>query len=316
MKKVIVTGANGFIGLELLHELSKESIQVIAVIRNRNISKIENIRNVSVVYCELDNIRKIPQIISDRDIDACIHLAWEGSTGDARGNYEIQLLNVKYALDLIDALAEMNIKRFIGAGTLAEKDVLNYHLKDGSSPNVTSIYGVAKISMHFMTKAECSKHGIEHIWCYLSNTYGIGNYTDNFVNFASKIMLMGKRAAFTSCEQMYDFVYVTDTARGIFCAAKSGKKNTAYYIGSTTSQKLKKYVQIIRNTIDPSIKLYFGEIPFYGVSLSTEEFDCSKLITDTGYQPQIKFEEGIQWTIDWLKNEMLLEKNNLVKRGV
>lgn len=304
MKKIMVTGANGFIGTQLLNHLSKENIQVIAVVRKRDIIKIENIKNVSVVYCELSDIRQISKIILDRDIEVCIHLAWEGSTGNARGNYEMQLLNVKYALDLISVLAEMNIKRFIGAGTLAEKDVLNYHLKDGATPDVSSIYGVAKISMHFMTKAECSKYNIEHIWCYLSNTYGVGNYTDNFINFASKIMLTGKRAAFTLCEQEYDFVYVTDTVRGIWCAAKNGKKNTAYYIGSTKQRKLKEYVEIIRNMIDPSIKLYFGEIPFFGVSLSSEQFDCSKLIEDTGYQPEIEFEEGIKLTIKWLKSQM------------
>lgn len=302
----MVTGANGFVGSALLNEMVKDGIEIIAVIRNEeeNIAGIKDLPGVSIVYCELSDIAKLPEIVLDRDIDACIHLAWAGSFGDARADYELQLNNVKHSLDLVNALARMNIKRFVGAGTLAEKDVLNYAPADGSTPNAVSIYGMAKITTHFMTKAECSKLGIEHIWCYLSNTYGVGNTTGNFINFASKLMLTGGRAAFTKGEQTYDFVYITDTARAIYDAAAKGRKNTAYYLGSTKQRKLKEYIGIIRDTIDPSIELHLGEIPFNGTPLPPEEFDCSKLVEDTGYEPSIPFEAGIKMTVEWLKSSM------------
>jgi UDP-glucose 4-epimerase len=310
VKKIMVTGANGFVGTALLNEMTKDGIEIIAVIRNEeeNITGIKDLPGVSVVYCELSDIARLPEIVLNRDIDSCIHLAWAGSFGDARSDYELQLMNVKYSLDLVNALAKMNIKRFVGAGTLAEKDVLNYIPTDGATPNAVSIYGIAKITMHFMTKAECSKLGIEHIWCYLSNTYGVGNTTGNFVNFASKLMLAGGRAAFTKGEQTYDFVYITDTARAIYAAADRGKKNRAYYLGSTKQRKLKEFVKIIRDTIDPSIELHLGEVPFNGTPLPPEEFDCSKLVEDTGYEPSISFEDGIEMTIEWLKHNMMEEQ--------
>lgn len=303
MKKVIVTGANGFIGSALLEELSQNSVEVIAVIKNEkeNIESIAKLSGVRIVYCDMDSIEMLPKLISDRDIDICIHLAWSGSSGNERADYKLQLLNVQYSLQVVDAIANMNVKRFVGAGTLAEKDVLNYHMRDGSTPNAVSIYGIAKISTHFMTKAECSKLGIEHVWCYLSNTYGIHNTTNNFINMASRLMLNGQHAAFTSGEQMYDFVYITDTVRGIYAAADLGKTNCAYYLGSTSPKKLKDYIKIIRDKINPDIKLYLGEIPFNGIPLSPEAYDTSKLETDTGYKPTISFEVGIEKTIEWLK---------------
>ena len=152
-----------------------------------------------------------------------------------------------------------------------------------------------------MTKTECTKLGVEHIWCYLSNTYGVGNTTNNFINMASRKMLRHERAAFTAGEQIYDFVYITDTVRALFAAAEKGKTNTAYYLGSTEERKLKEYIKIIRDTIDPSIELYLGEIPFNGTPLEREAYDTSKLTNDTGYKPQVGFESGIQKTIDWLR---------------
>lgn len=306
MKKVLVTGANGFIGSALLKVLSEEGVEVIAVVKdtNENISIIESLPNIKIVYCELSEVYKLSEIVTDRDIDVCIHLAWAGSFGDARTAYDLQLQNVKHALNLVDVLPKMNIKRFVGAGTLAERDVLNYHPTDGATPNAVSIYGIAKITANYMTKVECSKLGIEHVWCLLSNTYGVGNTTNNFVNMASRLMLENRRAAFTSGEQTYDFVYVTDTVKGIYHASAFGKANTSYYIGSDQARPLKEYIRIIRDTINPDIELYLGEIPFNGTSLSKESYDTTKLINDTGYHPAVRFEDGILNTINWLRDQI------------
>ncbi len=312
MKKLLVTGANGFVGTALLQELSNNHVQIIAVVKDisSDISYIKEIKNIQIVYCNMKNITNLPEIIPDRDIDACIHLAWDGSFGDKRADYERQLINVRYALDTVDTISRMGIKRFVGAGTLAEKDVLNYHLEQGSTPNPVSQYGVAKVATHLMTKVECTKLGIDHIWCYLSNTYGVGNKTNNFVNFAISKMLSGERASFTSGEQIYDFVYITDTVRGIVDATFKGRKNTAYYIGSTKARPLKEYIRIIRDTIDKNIELFLGEVPFKGKALPLEAYDCLELTRDTGYVPEICFEDGIIKTVNWLKTCGLVRKNN------
>lgn len=306
MRKVIVTGANGFVGSALLKVLSENGIKVYAVIKDEKerIDHIKDLPGIKIVYCDMDEIEDLPNRILERNIDTCIHLAWAGSFGDGRADYELQLKNVNYAMKTVDTIAQMGIKRFVGAGTLAEKDVLNYHPTDGATPNAVSIYGIAKISMHFMTKAECSKLGVEHIWCYLSNTYGVGNTTNNFVNMASRLMLKGKRAAFTAGEQTYDFMYITDTVKAIYAAADKGRSNVAYYLGSGKQRRLKEYITIIRDAIDPSINLYLGEIPFNGIALPPEAYDATKLINDTGYKPEVPFEEGIRWTVDWLKEQI------------
>lgn len=306
MSKYLVTGANGFIGTAVVEELNKNGDEVIAVIKDQSsdIMGIGNLANVKKVFCNMNNINMLSRLIEDRDIDACIHLAWQGSTGEARSDYNMQLKNVEFSVELVREIEKMNIKRFICTGSLAEIDVQNYHGLDGATPNVVSHYGVAKMAANYMTKSECSKVAIEHLWCYLSNTYGEGNRTNNFINFAVKLMLTGKRAAFTAGEQMYDFVYVKDTARAIIAVTKKGKKNTSYYLGSTKQRRLKEYIELIRDTIDPCIKLYMGEIPFNGTKLPDHIFDTKKLIKDTGYIPRYTFENTIRQTIEWIKGEI------------
>ncbi len=303
MKKIMVTGANGFIGSFLLKELSCNNVEIIAVIKDsqEKVEHIQNLPGIRLVYCDQAEIGHLPDIVVDRDIDICIHLAWAGSFGPARSDYALQLLNVRQALGTVGALASMGVKRFVGIGTLAEMDVLNYHGSDDARPNPVSDYGIAKLTTHFMTKAECVKLGLEHVWCRLSNTYGVGNTTGNFVNMAARLMLGGKRAAFTAATQTYDFVYVTDTVRAIASAAVHGKPFCCYYLGSGMARPLKEFIAIIRDEVDPAIELHLGEVPFQGNPLPPEAYDTRKLFEDTGFVPEVNFENGIKKTVEWLR---------------
>lgn len=299
MKKALVTGANGFLGSLLTKMLLDNGVEVIAAdLKNcdNNIPK-----DARFVAFDMKDFASLKSQISDTDIDVLYHMAWIGSTGTLRSDYTLQLENVKYTCDAVKIAAEMGIKRFVGAGTLAQMDCMAYIGENHSTPNAVSCYGTAKISAQFMSKAQANCNNIEHIWCFISNTYGVGNTTMNFVNFASKKMLTGERAAFTAAEQNYDFVYITDTINGLYLCGKNGKPNCSYYIGSGKARQLKKYITIMRDTIDKNIPLYLGEIPFNGVSLPIEAYSCDNITADTGYNATVDFEYGIVKTIDWIR---------------
>ena len=79
MRKVIVTGATGFVGSWVTKELLAHGIEVIAVVRenSRNVEKLQG-QNVKIVFCNLNNISGLPQLIEDRDIDTVYHFGWQG----------------------------------------------------------------------------------------------------------------------------------------------------------------------------------------------------------------------------------------------
>ena len=310
MLTAVVTGADGFIGKALLKELSNNCVNIYAVVRNESvdIESIKDISGVNIIYCDMNHIDELPDKIN-QTADVFFHLAWFGSTGDVRGDYDVQLKNVDWTINAVRIAKKLGCQRFVGAGTLAELDVNAYIPLDYSKPNKVSCYGVAKIAAHYMSKIECHNLGIEHLWAYISNTYGPGNYTSNFVNFAAKILLTGQAADFTSGEQFYDFVYINDVAQALYCIAKSGQNNCAYYIGSGRPGRLKDFIKTIRDEIDPKIQLNLGAIPFNGVAHPKTTFDSSKLMKDTGYQPTTCFEAGIAETVSWIK--MQIEEGRL-----
>ena len=84
-KKAIVTGATGFIGKFLVRELLSQGVEVLAVVRpnSRNARNLPS--GVRAVECSLSEIRTLPSLVADRDIDAVCRVAWQGvSDADAR----------------------------------------------------------------------------------------------------------------------------------------------------------------------------------------------------------------------------------------
>ncbi len=304
MKTVIVVGANGFIGAQLCKDLVRNNIQTYGIARNRksDTSRLDSIKpskQFRMIYCDAHDLDSIAGQIENLNTDVMYYLAWQGITGTDRADYKLQLDSISCLLDAVRFAGKIGCKKFVGAGTLAEIDVSNYSGLDGSTPNAVSIYGAAKITAHYMSKALCNQLSMEHVWAYIANTYGEEDKSNNFINYALALMESDKPKDFTSGEQYYDFVHVEDVVQGLRKIGQSGKNNHSYYIGSNRARKLKEYIIEIKEKVDPSIQLNLGAIPFNGKLTPIETYDCEKIRNDTGYRPVISFETGIKRVLEY-----------------
>ena len=302
MKKVIVTGANGFIGTALCRELSNQGISVIAVVRNEeeNISNIENLKGLRVVYSDLSEFKNLNEKISDRDIDVLYHLAWVGSAGPLRGNAEVQFNNIRYTCDTVEACAKINCKRFVFASSIMEYEIEAVMATD-ATPGINTLYSSAKVSADYMARTIAGSLGVNYIRAVISNIYGPGELSPRLVNTSIRKLLNGEHCAFSAGEQTYDFIYIDDAAKTFVAIGEKGVANRTYYIGSQNPRPLKEFLCELRDQVDPNIEIGLGEIPFNGVSLTYTEFDIHAVKNDTGFIPSVSFTEGIKNTIEWIK---------------
>jgi len=302
MKNVVVTGANGFIGSALVHELLNHGIRVNALVRGR-FNNLPRHKNLKIYQVSLDKFDTFDCEI--KDIDVFYHLAWEGSSGEGRSNPMLQITNIKWTMDSLYLAERMGAKRFVGAGSLMEKEVLHDVPVMENKPSDVSVYGTAKLSSHYMTKAVSAKIGIEHLWCYLT-AYGIGDNPHRFVCATIKKMLEGKKVLqFTKADQYYDFVYITDTARALYLLGAKGKPFCAYNIGSGSPNKLNYYITEMKKVLNADCELDFGAYEYKGIYLPKEEFECADLQNDTGFRCNIAYEDGIIQTSQWLRSSIL-----------
>lgn len=304
MKKAVVTGANGFVGSALCRELSLREVEVIAVVRNQesDIARIENLPRIRLVYCDLSNFKNLAEIILDRDIDVLYHLAWIGSAGSLRGDVNTQLDNVRFSCDTVKACADMQCKRFVFASSIMEYEIMAVMQSD-KVPGINTLYSSAKVAADYMTRTLAGNMGIQYIRAVISNIYGAGEISPRLINTSLRKLLAGEHCAFSTGEQIYDFIYITDAAKTFVAIGEKGLANGTYYIGSLSPKPLKDFLYEMRDQIDPQIKIGVGEIPFNGITLSYKEFDVMAVKKDTGFEPEISFAEGIQKTIAWLRKE-------------
>ena len=306
MKKAIVTGATGFIGKYLVRELVKQNIEVIAVVR-KNSENIGNLMDmdIRIIECNLAEFDNLPMLIKDRNVDVVFHIAWQGvSDSDAR-NQVIQLQNLKSTLDLIDVCHEIGVKTFVGCGSMHEAEALVEMSEDKVISNMGFMYKSAKTSAHWMGKAKCGQYGIHFFWP-LINTYGEEEKSARLVNTIIRKIFNNESPALSAGNQVYDFVHVIDVARALYLIADKGIDGTNYTIGSGKAKPLKEFLMVVgqvanRLNGNTNIPLGFGQITSNVIMLPKEIFDLEKLKSDTGFEPSIPFEEGIERTAKWIQ---------------
>ena len=169
------------------------------------------------------------------------------------------------------------------------------------TPSINTLYSSAKVSADYITRTLAGKLGVEYIRAVISNIYGPGELSPRLINTSIRKMLAGEHCAFSAGEQMYDFIYIDDAAQTFVEIGDKGRNNRTYYIGSLEPKPLKEFLIALKNQVNPQIQIGLGELEFNGVSLSYKEFDIMAVKNDTGFEPVTSFEDGVQKTIEWIK---------------
>lgn len=300
MNRVIITGASGFLGKNLVAHLLKKQIEIIAVVRDKAKLKDNTNPKLQIIELDLQDIGRLPEIITQNDYHSFYHFGWAGTSGADRENYELQAGNIKASCDAVKAAKILGCKKFINAGSLMEFESRKFMELPGQKPAGNYIYRSAKLAAHYMAKAEAGRRNLPFINLIISNVYGKGEVSDRFISTTLRKILSNDKMTFTSGTQLYDFINIEDAVEAFYAVGERGKDYTDYYIGSNEVKQLKKYIEDIFDSLPVKITPVFGEIPYDGVSLTYEEFDRQRLKLDTGFACKIPFKEGILNNYKWL----------------
>ena len=311
MKRAIVTGSTGMLAIATTEVLLDEGYEVVCIARpgSARMSNIPSDERITVVELEMSMISKLPEILKASGIEEAelfFHFAWVGTHGDSRNDMDIQVVNIKAAVDAVRAAAALGCKAFMGAGSQAEYG----RVKDGTklTPDLACFpengYGIAKLCAGNMTRVEAEKLGIKHVWVRILSTYGPYDGAHTMVMSAIAGMAEGMTIPFTKGEQMWDYLYAKDAARAFFLAATKGKPSSVYTVGSGNIMPLADYIKTIRDIVSPGLPLGIGQMDYYPGQVMYLAADISKLTEDTGFCPAYTFEEGIKETYEWFRTKM------------
>lgn len=245
MSLVLVTGATGFVGRQVVEFLALQRVEMRLVLRNPiphwlgQVPRIEKIIMSPDIFAEDTSWWK--RTLSG--VDTVIHMAWFAEPGKYLQS-EINLDCLVGTLRLAQGCVEAEVRRFVGIGTCFEYDLSGNTPIGPSAPLLPlSVYAASKTAAYLTLTQIFSSHQLEFVWCRLFYLYGEGERAERLVPYLRQKLRLGESAELTSGTQVRDFLDVKDAGRMIAEVARSpfqGVKNICSGIPVTVKQLAEK----------------------------------------------------------------------------
>jgi len=297
MKSIVLTGATGPVGVALIKECVRNGIRVIAFVRpsSAKIGRVPVSDLVTVLECDnnmLGDFDTVDYVTSPPDV--FYHFAW-GRTDKQFGlnSTEEQVKNIPHTLGAVRLAKRMSCKKFVGAGSQAEYGCPSGPLSGATPANPEIAYGVAKYAAGKLAKIECEKLNLEYVWVRILSVFGVNNNDDTLINKFIFNCMNNHPMALGPCTHIWDYLYEDDAGRALTAVGDRGASGKVYCLGSGAGRPLKEYLEVIKNMVNPAYVPGYGEIPYSEKSVKYLCADISELTADTGWKPEVPFEEGI-----------------------
>lgn len=295
INKAVVTGPTGAVGVALVNELLNNDIEVYAIVRkgSNRVSNLNSKKNLHIVECDLCEYKNKLFRLIDAQIDIFYHLAWDGTYGDKRNDYNLQVANIEYAIDAVNVAKQLNCKAFIGVGSQSEYGNTNETKTPSTYCNPNNFYGACKLSASYITKVLCNQYNIRFNWCRIFSLFGPkdGNYT--LIMSTINKLLNNEKCLFTKGDQIWDYIYSKDAAKAFRLIGEKGINNSIYLIASGKSATLRSYIETMHSIVNKDCKIEFGAIPYFQNQAMNLSADISNLKKDTGFECSYSFKDGI-----------------------
>ncbi|MDP4267160.1 MAG: NAD(P)-dependent oxidoreductase [Bacteroidota bacterium] len=327
-KKVLITGASGFIGNFLIDEGLRNNFEIYAAVRkSSNIAHLKN-KNLKIVEINLSDKNSLVNTLSDLpDFNYIIHNAGLTKALKREEYFKVNYHCTKNFAEAIRISRKTPEKFFFmsslaafGPGKPKTKDLVK--LSDKPSP--ITFYGESKLEAdNYITK----QSELPYIILRPTAVYGPGEK-----DLYQVMKLINNHLEFYigSDNQFLTFIYVKDLVRAVFRLLESTKVNKSYFISDTklyqkydlcnfASEALGKktlklsfpipLVKVIAATLEKLTFLNKGKAPILNIDkikeLSATNWNCDilPLVEDIGFVPQYFLKDGLKETIDWYKNE-------------
>ena len=319
MKKILVTGGAGFIGSNFVRMVLTEQPDCFIV----NLDKLtyagnlENLagflehKNHKFIKGDICDGELIAKIIDEYQINAIINFAAESHVDRSISEPKIFIdTNISGTLTLLEAARDKKLERFIQISTdevygeLGPKGMFTEQTP--LSPN--SPYSASKASSDLLVRAFGHTWGVKYNITRCSNNYGEYQFPEKMIPLMINNALNDKDLpVYGDGLNVRDWLYVYDHCAAILQVLEKAEPGEIYNIGGCNEKTNLEVIGLILNRLQkPQTLIKFvkdrpGHDRRYAI-------DASKIKKELGWEPSVKFEEGIVKTIDWyLQNQVWLK---------
>lgn len=293
---IVLTGATGFLGSNLLGKLLNENYDVAAIVRTKsNFSRIQKwIGHQNLKLYNIDEVN-LRMVFDENKVDVIIHTATE--YGRENGVIsKILEANLILPIRLIELGIEYKTTCFINTDS--------YFNKDGRSYSNLLNYSLSKKSLLVWLQQFSSQ--IKVINVSLEHMYGPGDSRSKFVeNLIQEVAVECiPRVRLTHGHQKRDFVYVDDVAEAFVKLIKYGCTHEfmfkSFEVGTGESIQVRDFAQMIKDISRSPSVLGFGDIEYRSDEMMDSKADISTF-AEFGWVPTVGIKEGLSRILDYYR---------------
>lgn len=313
-KKILITGATGFVGSHLVEYLLKNTkYEVFGTYFSEDSLSIlgKNLEKIKTFKVDLTQEDDVDKLMSQVQPDEVYHLAAFTSPAQSfESPKEVILNNISSELNLLEELRKHNLKNtkiLITSsaevyGTVKKEDL---PISEEVSLNPTSPYAVSKVAQDFLGKQYFLSYGLKIIRVRPFNHIG-PRQSPNFVvaSFSKKIAEIEKGKhepvlTVGNLDSKRDFTDVRDVVRAYSLLMEKGKFGEVYNIGSGKSYKISQILDMLLKLTKIKIKIEIDKNLLRPSDNPELVCDFTKLRSITGWEPSVAIEETLKETLDY-----------------
>jgi len=308
-KKIIITGATGFVGANLTRMALKAGAEIhILTRRNSNMWRIKDLlETINNHTTDLLDYNETTSITSSIKPDIIYHLATYGSKTNQDDLCRIIQTNFISTVNLIRACKKVNFELFVNTGSSSEYGIKANPMREYDCPEPINNYGVSKCAATLYCQAEAKKEKLPIVTLRLFSPYG--NYEDSARLIPSVIIacLRGKNPRISSTRFVRDFIYIEDViesyARMVDVSDVSGQ---ILNIGSGKSHSIGEVANKIIELTGSRVELLTGREQIWPNEPENWQADISKAKHVLGWKPQYDLDQGLRASIKWFEENIEL----------
>jgi dTDP-glucose 4,6-dehydratase len=311
--RILVTGGAGFIGSNFVRMIASgdfKEITSVTVLDKltyagvlTNLTGVENLDSYTFVKGDICDSKLVSSLLDE--VDAVINFAAEShvdrSIAGAEDFVQTNIVGVQVLLDAMKASGKKI--RFLQVST----DEVYGSIESGSwteewplLPN--SPYSASKAGGELLARSYQRTHNLDVVITRCSNNYGTHHFPEKLIPLFITNLLEGKKVpVYGSGLNVRDWLHVDDHCRGIYLALTQGKSGEIYNIGGGRELNNLEITDLILNSMgaDKSSIEFVEDRKGHDLRYSV---DWTKIKRELGYEPQVTFEDGLDKTVKWYKN--------------
>lgn len=309
-KPVLVTGAAGLVGRQVVRRLAEQGRPVLALDRLASITA----EGIKITACDLGDIHCL-HAIAMGGIDSIVHCgAFSGPMVARDLPYSMVQVNIVGTANVLELARVHGVRRFVYcSSTSVYGAVESGPVCEDVLLKPASLYGASKVSSEYITTAYAEQYGLSAVSVRLSWVYGPGRTTDCVIRTMIEDALdkRSTRMPFGS-DFPRQFIHVEDAVQGLLCALDAPVlPRTTYNVTGDTRVTLEEVAQVVREIFpDADIALQPGPDP---VDELQQKFSIEAACRDLGYEPRLSLDDGIKAYARWLESTHLPHMSEVQK---